>query len=140
MLMFNLVGKVSEQKVSLARFIPFVGNPFAPVFYGSFQVRDGVTVLEGHFAFPLYSRIYHAIGLGFCLIMAVICPITAFINPVSSSPPMPQWQAKLFLGLLPSVMVLFFVFYIKLSKWFARNDIPFITNRVQDVFQRNQTA
>ncbi len=121
--------------MSFARSIPFVGNPFAPVFYGSFHVQDGVTVLAGYFAVPLYSRIYHSIWLGFCLIMAVIFPIGAIIGPVSSSPPMPQWQARLFLGLGPAFMVLLFILYVKSSKWFARNDIPFITERTQRVLQ-----
>lgn len=130
-----LVGRVKEQQLSLARFIPFVGNPFISVFYGSFQVQDGVTVLTGYFAFPLSLRIYHSIWLGFCLIMAVVFPIAAIIGPVSSSPPMPQWQARLFLGLAPAFMMLFAILYIKCSKWFARNDIPFITERIQRVLQ-----
>lgn len=131
----SLVGKVRTQKVSLARFIPFTSNPFIPVFYGSFQVHDSVTVLEGYFAVPLYSRIYHSIWLGFCLIMAVIFPVAELIGPVSSSPPMPQWQARLCFGLAPTVIVLLFVLYVKLCKWFARNDISFVAERVQRVLQ-----
>lgn len=136
----SLVGKVKENKVVLARFIPFVSNPFAPVFHGSFQVREGATVLEGYFALPLYSRIFHACWLGFCLIMAVILLIGAIIGPVSSPPPLPQWQSRLILGLGPAFMILLFVLYVKASKWFARNAIPFIAIpfiaiRIQRVLQ-----
>lgn len=131
----SLVGRVRERKVSLARFIPFVGNCFAPVFYGSFWVRDGVTVLEGYFALSLLSRIYHSVWLGSCLLMAVVFPMAASSGPVSSSPPIPQWQARLIFGLLPALMVLLFVLYVKVCKWFARNDTTFIIERVQSILQ-----
>ena len=130
-----LSGRVKAQNVTLARFIPFVGNPFAPIFYGSFQVRDGATVLEGYFALPLYSRIYHSVWLGLCLLAAVTFPIAALTGTVSGASPLPQWEAKLFFGLAPAVMLLFFVFYVKTSMWFARHDTAFIAEKVQRVLQ-----
>src|ERR1700730_10329597 len=41
------VGKVPEQGVRLQRVIPMVGISFKPFFIGSFEIRDGLTVLVG---------------------------------------------------------------------------------------------
>ena len=60
----SLVGRVSENHVLLRRVVPFVNNSFAPVFSGAFRVRDGTTVLEGHFAISLYTRTFMAFWFG----------------------------------------------------------------------------
>ncbi len=103
-------------------------------------MRDGVTVLEGHYAFSLHSRIYHSIFMVFFLLMAIVFPVAAIFHPVYTSPPMPQWKAKLFFSVFPFAMLVFFVLYVKVSKWFARNDLAFICERIQGAFQPEQVT
>ena len=59
------VGKVSEQKVSLQRVVPFFGNSFKPIFKGGFEREANGIVLEGQFTKFLVTKVFSAFWFGF---------------------------------------------------------------------------
>lgn len=126
-----LFGTVNEEKVKVRRVIPFVGNSFAPVFYGSFEERDGETVLDGYYAMSLFVRIFNGLWFGFCLCMVPLFLGSAIFARTFNWPPMPQWEARLIFGFWPIGMLLISVIFVRLGKWFARNDTVFIEERLR---------
>ncbi len=127
-----LFGTVKEKKIKIRRVIPFVGNSYAPVFYGSFVERNGATVLQGYFAISLFDRIFHGVWLGFCLLFIPLFLAASLFGKVSPSSPTHTRELLLF-GLAPIGMLLIFVAFVQLGKWFARNDAAWIEEHMTKV-------
>ncbi len=113
------VGKVSADKVRLQRVIPMVRNSFKPFFTGHFETRDGRTVLTGHFAMPMVARIFMVIWLAMTTLFSV-----AFLAGHLRSPNGTPASLPLFELLFPAAGIGLIV----LGKWFARNDIPWLSD------------
>jgi hypothetical protein len=64
----SAVGTVAEHKVRLQRVIPMVRNSFKPFFFGHFEVRNGQTILVGHFTMHWFVKGFMSFWLGFCLL------------------------------------------------------------------------
>jgi hypothetical protein len=112
------VGKVSPDRVRLQRVIPMVRNSFNPFFTGHFETRDGRTVLTGHFAMSVYTRIFMTLWLA----MATAFTVELFAGDVRSTNGTTAWP--------PLVTLLFPVGgigFVLLAKWFARNDVPWLS-------------
>src|SRR4051812_15954076 len=52
------VGTVREDRVTLQRVIPVVGNSFKPFFIGQFVSRNGRVVLSGTFRMHWFTRVF----------------------------------------------------------------------------------
>src|SRR5271165_4780867 len=60
------VGKVSADRVSLQRVIPFFGNSFKPFFVGKLHNNDGRIILIGRFTMLWFTKAFMTFWLGFC--------------------------------------------------------------------------
>jgi hypothetical protein len=58
------VGTVCEDRVSLERAIPFVGNSFKPLFIGKFHRLDGRIILSGQFTIPWWVKVFMTFWFG----------------------------------------------------------------------------
>ncbi len=128
----SLLGSVKVHRVRIRRVIPFVGNSFAPVFYGSFREHDGITMLEGYFAMHRSTSLFLSVGLGFLCFMSLLFVVGAVVGHVPVSSPVPRWQGLIY-SLLPIGMMLYMIALTKVGKWFARNDEAFIEQRIYAV-------
>ena len=112
------VGKVSEKFVRLQRVIPMVGNSFKPFFTGRFEVRDGVTLLAGQFGMLIWAKVFMTFWFGLMSLFAVGMLLGGL------KPPAPQatlfvWQPFLMLGAGVAL--------VSVGKWFARNDVAWLS-------------
>jgi hypothetical protein len=112
------VGKVSEKFVRLQRVIPMVGNSFKPFFTGRFEVRDGVTVLAGRFGMLVWAKVFMTFWLGLMGLFAVGV-LLGGLKPQGPRATFFLWQPFLMLG--------FGVALVWVGKWFARNDVAWLS-------------
>jgi hypothetical protein len=112
------VGKVSSERVRLQRVIPMVQNSFKPFFSGSFQIRDGVTVLTGHFGMSMFVKIFMTFWLGMVALFFAGFLLASLSSKASFAP----WVV---MG--PLFMLLAGAGLVALGKWFARNDVAWLS-------------
>lgn len=112
------VGKVSEKFVRLQRVIPMVGNSFKPFFAGRFEVHDGVTVLAGRFGMLIWAKVFMSFWFGLMSLFAVGV-LLGGLKPQGSQATFFIWQPFLMLG---GGVALVWV-----GKWFARNDVAWLS-------------
>ncbi len=125
------VGNVSPDRVRLYRFIPMVGNSFIPVFVGRFESRDGGTVLTGQFGMRASTRVFMTLWLGATAAFAVSFLVADFTSRTST--PVWQWLSPLF-------MLVAGVGFVSLGKWFARNDITWLSRVIAQALGGPATA
>jgi hypothetical protein len=126
------VGKVSEDGVRLQRVIPMMRNGFKPFFIGRFEVRDGVTVLSGRFTMALFAKIFMSFWFG--MLLAIGGGIWLGTSHSAHSVP------RLIL-LQPFLMAGFGVALVAAGKWFARNDVAWLSSVIRGALgEPNQSA
>ena len=124
------VGKVSEDRVSLQRVIPFVGNSFKPFFVGRFERSAGGSILVGHFTMHWAVKAFNTFWFGFCLLW------TALALAGSISSPKDAWHFPLFgLGLFCAGCAA-----VQAGKWFARNDVAWLSNVISSALSGTSAA
>ena len=126
----SLIGRVTENNVFLMRSIPLVSNWCAPALYGAFQIREGVTVLEGKFMMNHWGRIFWTIWFSGVALCVLILPIVS-LNNWQNWP----WQTRLLLPLLPIGMMIWGLVLLKAFQWLARNDVAYTSERIHSVLQ-----
>jgi hypothetical protein len=115
-------GTVNEHRVSLQRVIPMVGNSFKPFFVGAFEVVNGRVVLAGRFTMIWFAKAFMTFWFGFILLWTVLAGVSVIAHPQAG-----QWQLPLFgLG-----MAAVGVAMVRAGKWFARNDVAWLSERIQ---------
>jgi hypothetical protein len=117
------VGKVSESRVSLQRVIPFCSNSSKPFFIGEFVVRNDRTVLSGRFTLPWWTKAFMSVGFGFLLLWIAVATIVAILHPTPES------------QLMPLCGIAMFIFGIGLAcfgKWLSRNDIAWLSEKIEN--------
>jgi hypothetical protein len=114
------VGKVSEKFVRLQRVIPMVGNAFKPFFTGRFEVREGVTVLAGRFGMLMWAKVFMTFWFGLTSLFAVGVLLGGLKGP----------QATLFIW-QPFLMLGAGVALVWVGKWFARNDVAWLSGVIE---------
>lgn len=119
-----VVGKVSVERVYLYRYRPFIQNSFAPVFLGSFQVRDGVTLLEGYFSMHWYTKAFLILWYG----LLAFFPIVAAIDMARSGLSGKELVRE---ALFVIVLVLFPIGLTMFGKWYARDDPRYISEVIR---------
>jgi hypothetical protein len=112
------VGKVSSENVRLQRAIPMIQNSFKPFFTGSFQVRDGLAVLTGHFGMSMFVKIFMTFWLGMVALFAVGFLLGNFSSKGSYS---------VGIAISPLFMLAAGLGLVRLGKWFARNDVAWLS-------------
>ncbi len=116
------VGKVAPQNVRLQRVIPMVQNSFKPFYTGRFETRDGVTVLTGHFGMSKFTKIF----MTFWLVLVASVSAGFLLDALKSTTSAPAGTVigPLF---LPLFMLAAGLGLIALGKWFARNDVAWLS-------------
>jgi hypothetical protein len=118
------VGVVKEERVSLQRVIPMVGNAFKPFLRGRFIVRDGKVFLIGRFTVHPFAKLFMAFWFG-----GVGCfMLLALLEHNSKNAPL----AVLVGGGMLATGAAFLWF----CKWLARNDAAWLS----DVIRRALSA
>lgn len=116
------VGKVSASRVSLQRAIPLVGNSFKPFFIGSFQETDNRVVLSGRFTIHWSTKIFMSVWFGLCIVWTIVAIAGVLIEDLQ------KWWVP-FIG--PG-MICVGTAMVWVSKWFARNDVAWLSRVIRD--------
>ncbi len=126
----NAVGRVSAKRVSLQRVIPFVGNSSKPFFVGRFERKNGKVVLEGHFTIHLFAKIFMSIWFGFVILGIVLTTYQVIAAGTGN------WQLPFFdMGLFLAGFI-----FVLIGKWFARNDIAWLSRIISAALKSNQSS
>jgi hypothetical protein len=112
------VGKVSPDLVRLQRVTPMVRNSFKPFFVGRFESRDGVTLLAGRFGMSLFTKIFMTFWLG----MVALFGVGFLVGSLSATASYPR---QIVIG--PFLMLIAGMGFVALGKWFARNDVAWLS-------------
>ena len=121
------VGKVSQDRVSLLRFTPVLGNAFKPHFIGQFRFQHGQVVLSGRFTMMLFVKILMTYWFGFCFLWICGATVAAIFSPQT------PW-------LLPFGGVLMFgvgIGFIVFAKQLSANDIQWLSNVIRSALSKN---
>ena len=113
----SAVGNVSPDRVRLQRVIPMIQNSFKPFYVGRFESRDGVTVLTGRFGMSMFVKIFMTFWLGMVTFIGAGLVLGTSWKTANSA-----WVA---LG--PLFMLAAGLGLVVLGKWFARNDVAWLT-------------
>jgi hypothetical protein len=109
-------GPVSETRVRLQRVIPMVGNSFKPFFFGRFEHRGDEVHLVGRFSMLGIVKVFMTFWLGAVLAFGMVAGLAL--------PAAAAWK-----GFLVSLaMFAAGLGLIGLGKWFARNDIAWLSD------------
>jgi hypothetical protein len=112
------VGKVSPESVRLQRVMPMIHNSFKPYFVGRFESRDGLTLLTGKFGMSMFTKIF----MTFWLVMVALFAIGFSAGSMYGRAAYPQ---PIVIG--PFLMLVAGLGMVALGKWFARNDIAWLS-------------
>lgn len=112
------VGKVSADSVRLQRVIPMVHNSSKPFFTGRFEVRDGVTVLTGHFGMTIFVKVF----MTFWLVMVALFAGGFLVGSLGAATSYPR---QVVIG--PFLMLVAGLGLVALGKWFGRNDAAWLS-------------
>jgi hypothetical protein len=112
------VGKVSPDLVRLQHVTPMVRNSFKPFFVGRFESRDGITLLTGQFGMSLFTKIFMTFWLG----MVALFGVGFLVGSLNATAPYPR---QIVIG--PFLMLIAGLALVALGKWFARNDVAWLT-------------
>ncbi len=124
------VGTVTVARVKLCRVIPFVGNSYKPYFIGKFEQTPEGTKLTGQFTMHRLVKVFNTIWFGFGVFWTVLATFA-----VARTWPK-QWYFPFFgVGLL-----LAGVAFMRLGKWFARNDIAWLSGVIQSALRGESAA
>jgi hypothetical protein len=111
------VGIVKESKVRLQRAIPMMNNGFKPYFFGRFETRGSDVYLTGKFTMLPFARIFMTFWLGMTLVFGTVAAVSNWDRGAG-------WRAlPMFFG-----MTGLGIAFIWVAKWFARNDVAWLSN------------
>ena len=123
----SAAGKVTEHKVSLQRVIPLVGNSFKPFFIGRFEAEDGRTLLRGAFTMHWMVKLFMSFWFGFCILWTLLALAIVVAKPA---------EAWLF-PLAGIGMLLAGTAMVMLGKWFARNDVRYLSKVINEALAQS---
>ena len=126
----SAAGRVTTGCVSLQRIIPFVGNSFKPYFRGSFVEDGGRVRLRGRFTMHPLVKLFQSCWFGFVAIWVLVVTVIT-IGALLTGKPGIWWPPFAGAG-----MFLFGVGLVALGKWFARNDIRWLSAVIQDALRK----
>ena len=121
------VGRVSRDRVSLQRVIPFVSNSFKPIFVGQFHETAGKVVLAGRFTLHWFTRAFMTFWFGFGMLWTAMATIVLAVAPQ----PGLWWFPLAGLGVIACGFCI-----VMLCKWFARNDASWLSKVIQTALSK----
>lgn len=117
-------GTVKENRVSLQRVIPMIGNSFKPFFIGRFEQRQGKVMLRGRFTMMLFVKVFLAFWFGMLALFTVAGSVAITVSPKAAMFP-----------LTAVGMMGFGVGLTALGRWFSRNDPAWLTDVIRTALQ-----
>jgi hypothetical protein len=117
----SAVGKVSEDRVSLQRVIPFFGNSFKPFFIGAFRRTAAGVVLSGRFTMIWPVKIFMSFWLGFCFLWT----LGASFAVIRDRP------ANWFFPVFGVGMFAVGVGFVRLCQRFSRRDVEWLSEIIR---------
>jgi len=115
------VGSVTRSGVSLQRVIPMVQNSFKPFFRGQFVERRGKVILTGRFTLHWAVKIFMAVWFSGVLLACLGIAAALLTGRATPNPSL----------LIPFGMVIFGIVLVGSGRWFARNDVAWLSKVIQ---------
>jgi len=128
------VGKVSAQRVSLQRVIPFLGNSFKPFFVGKFHNNDGRIILIGQFTMLWFTKAFMTFWLGFCALWTMLATVIAILTLIGR---LPGEATVWILPLAGAGMFAMGIAFLTFAKRLSAKDIPWLTRVIQDALSKD---
>jgi hypothetical protein len=126
----SAVGRVTARKVYLERVIPLVGNSFKPFFHGSFELVGGHVRLTGRFGFHPLVKVFMTFWFGFVVLWILF--VTAHtIARLFDGKPCLWWLPFAGVGMFLAGLGL-----VAVGKWFARNDVRWLSTVIREALSR----
>jgi hypothetical protein len=122
------VGSVKEERVSLRRVIPMMGNAFKPFFRGRFIERDGRVILAGRFTIQLFVKLFMRFWVG-----GVGCFILLALSKHHSE----NAPNAMLIG---SGMLAAGAAFVWFCKWLARNDAAWLSNVIRNALSAHASV
>jgi hypothetical protein len=120
------IGRVSTNRVSLQRVIPFVGNSFKPCYIGKFRQINGRVVLTGRFTMLWWVKAFMTFWFGFCILWTALAML-----PLLARDPHTWWFPFAGAGMLAAVVA-----FVALCKRLSRNDVPWLSKVIEDALSK----
>ena len=115
------IGKVTAERVSLQRVIPFVQNSFKPFFIGSFVRQGDHVVLSGKYTMHGVTKAFLSFCFGFIVLWTCLATVPLVTGNVRT-----WWFPLAGIGMFTVT-----IGFVLLGKWFARNDVAWLSKRIQ---------
>jgi hypothetical protein len=116
------VGKVSASGVSIQRVIPLVGNSFKPYFVGAFQDSGHRVILSGRFTMHWCGKVFMSVWFGGCVLWTIAAVTGVLLEDLKK-----WWVPFIGVGMICAGIAMVWV-----GKWFARNDIAWLSRVIQE--------
>lgn len=120
------VGRVSKDRVSLQRVIPFFGNSFKPFYVGQFREANGRVVLTGRFTMHWWVKALMTFWFGFCALWT-----GRAIMPLLTRDANAWWFSIAGAGMFAAGIA-----FVAFCKWLSRNDIPWLAKVIHDALSK----
>lgn len=120
------VGRVSRNRVSLQRVIPFVGNAFKPFYNGQFREKNGRVVLTGRFTMHWWVKTFLTFWFCFCALWTVLAIVPLLMRD----------QNGWWFPLTGAGMFAVGVGFVAFGKRLARTDIPWLSTVIQGALSK----
>ena len=116
------VGRVSKDRVSLQRVIPFVGNSFKPFYIGKFRETNGRVVLTGRFTMLWLVKAFMTFWFGFCALWTAVAVLPLLMRDANA-----WWFPFAGAGMFAAGVA-----FVAFCKRLSRNDIPWLSKVIQN--------
>lgn len=130
---WHLCGTVTEGRVQLIRLTLFRQSGFNVEFKGRFKIINDKTVLTGHFVLSPRARFCVAIWFIFAAVVTFLIVAYVLITYIrfnrALAPKDIHDLSAIFLTVVGGIAFAF------ISRWLARNDEPFISNKIRQALQ-----
>jgi len=121
------VGTVTESRVALQRYVPFLHNSFKPFFVGAWRTSGGHVVLSGAFRMHRAVQVFMSVWLALCIVWSALAAYAAAAGARES------WL----LPLAGLGMLAFGVALVQLGKWIVRNDTAWLSAVIGKALSRD---
>jgi hypothetical protein len=133
------VGRVSEEKVSLQRVIPFFTNSFKPVFKGRFKREANGVVLEGQFTKFFVIKIFMGFLFGFVVLWTFLSCVIALGTALMPDKSLGV-SLTMFFPLIGASMLIAGYALLRLGAPWSRNDIAYLSGLITQALGAEQAA
>jgi hypothetical protein len=133
----GVAGRVSEEKVSLRRVIPFFSNGFKPVFKGRFKREANGVVLEGQFTKFFVTKIVMGFSFGFVVLWTLLSCVIALGTALMPDKSLGV-SLTIFFPLIGASTLIAGYALVRLGAPWSRNDIAYLSGVITQALGAEQ--